>query len=188
LAIGNYKSSYRESKANLSSKVSIFQRSSNILKSEFSSIVSDLDNRIAGLSVRMRDFGSLEYDKYQEIESYGRTKKSWFFGVEFRIQQTTLRYIFWYGSHHAKPYDIARDVPSKTVILFSTEEEDNYYHTLDDLKEDRVSLREIIPNGTTFWARRFNPVEGKDVWDVDLSAGEIARSFFQEALSKLGLI
>lgn len=165
-----------------------FQRSSNILKNEFSSIVTDLDGNIPELKVAFRDFGSLEYDKYQEIENYGKTKRSWVFGVDFRIQQTVLRYIFWYGSHHASPYDIARQVPSKAVLLVSTEEESNYYVLLDEVEDDRVTLREIIPNGTTFWRRRYDPVAKKDEWDIDILAGEIARSFFQEALSKLGLI
>jgi Fic family protein len=169
-------------------KFLFFQRSSNILKSEFSTIVSELEGRIAGLTVRFRDFGSIEYDKYQQIESYGSAKRSWFFGIEFGIQQTVLRYIFWYGSHHRSPYDIAPNVPSKTVLLVSTEEEQNYYQMLDDLKDDRVTLREIVPNGKTFWVRRYNPVEDKDSWDMDTTGGEIARTFFQEALSKLGLI
>ncbi len=165
-----------------------FQRSSNILKNEIFSIVSELEGNIPELTIAFRDFGSLEYEKYQEIESFGKTKRSWVFGVDFRIQQTALRYIFWYGSHHSRPYDVAQQVPSKAVILVSTEEESNYYVLLDDVEDDRVTLREIIPNGTSFWRRRYNPVTERDEWDIDLSAGEIARSFFQEALSKLGLI
>lgn len=165
-----------------------FQRSSNILKSEFSSIVAELQGNIPELKVTFRDFGSLEYHKYQEIENYGKTKRSWVFGVDFKVQESVLRYIFWYGSHHARPDDIARQVPSKTVLLVSTEEESNYYVLLDQVEDDRVTLREIIPNGTTFWRRRYDPVAQKDEWDIDISAGEIARTFFQEALSKLGLI
>jgi len=74
------------------------------------------------------------------------------------------------------------------VLLVSGEEGENYYRLLDDLEEERVSLREIVPDGTHFQRRRYNPVTERQEWDDDLSAGRIARDFFQEVFGKLGLV
>ncbi len=79
-------------------------------------------------------------------------------------------------------------LPSDIVILVSAEEDDNYYRLLDDIEEDRVSIREAVPSGGLFWRRRYNPISERSEWDTDVSGGEIARTFIQEVLGKLGLV
>lgn len=162
------------------------QRASNILKSEFAAIVDSL--HIPGLGVRLRDFGSLTIDQFHEIVVKGRAKRTWLFAVDFWIDESRLSYMIWYGSHHSTAFDIAAQLPSKVVLLLSAEEEDRYYHLLDELGEDRVTLRELVPDQTSFWRRRYNPVTERQEWDQDLTAGQVAREFFQEVLAKLGLI
>jgi hypothetical protein len=61
------------------------------------------------------------------------------------------------------------------------------YRLLDDTEEDRVSLREIVPDGGTYWRRRFDPTAEKQQWDVGLTASTIARAFYKEVFGKLGL-
>ncbi len=166
----------------------LVQRAANIIKRELFELTEQLTDSIPGLTIRFRDYGSLEFDKFQSIENYGRAERTWFFGLEFRIEETVLRYIFWFGSHHSKPFDIADELPSKIVLLVSTEEEHSYYRLLDDLEEERVTLREIVPNGNVFWRRRFDPIAERSEWDTDITGGTIARDFFEEVIKKLGLI
>jgi len=164
------------------------QRAATAVKSEFASLAVDINEAIPDLTVRFRDYGSLEFEKFEELEQRGRASRTWYFGIEFELQNLRLRYIFWFGSHHPHRSDIAPQLPSKVVLLVSAEEGPSYYSLLDDLEEDRVSLREIVPDGTEYWRRRFNPVDGKHEWDTDLGAGTIARDFYQEVLGKLGLL
>lgn len=164
------------------------QRAANLLKTEFFDMVNALSDGMPGLTIRLRDYGSLEFDKFQRIESQGWAERTWFFGLEYRINETVLRYIFWFGTHHPTPEDTTTSLPSKVVLLVSGEEEHSYYRLLDDLEEDRVTLREILPNNNLFWRRRFNPVRSAHEWDEDITAGIIARDFMEEVLRKLGLI
>lgn len=164
------------------------QRAANILKTEFYNLTSELADSVPGLTIRFRDYGSLEFEKFQSIENYGRAERTWFFGFDFRIGETVLRYIFWFGTHHAGSDDIATEPPSKVVLLASGEEGHNYYRLLDELEEERVTLREVIPAGNLFWRRRFDPIENRYKWDTELTGGTIARDFLEEVMRKLGLI
>lgn len=166
----------------------IFQRSSNLLRNEFANIAEELSERIPDLYINFKDYKSIEFSKFLSIENTGRAKRTWFFGLEFRVGETQLRYIFWYGRHYHRPDDIASNFPSKVVILVSVEEEANYYRALDELVEDRVTLREIIPSRLKYWRRRHDPVIGGNRWDKDITAGQISREFYQEVLEKLGLL
>lgn len=164
------------------------QRASNNLKLEFYNLVNSLEKAMPSVVIRFRDYGSLEFEKYSSIERHGRAERTWFFGLEFRVGETVLRYIFWFGAHHPNPADVFSNLPSKVVLLVSGEEQHDYYRLLDDLEEDRVTIREIIPNGSSFWRRRFNPVTRTHEWDTELSGSTVARDFLEEVLRKLGLI
>jgi Fic family protein len=164
------------------------QRASNNLKLEFYNLFKSLEDSMSSVIFHFRDYGSLEFEKYTSIEKHGRAERTWFFGLEFRVNETVLRYIFWFGPHHPESSDIARDMPTKVVLLVSGEEEHNYYRSLDELEDDRVTLREIIPNGSSYWRRRFNPVTRKQEWDTELSGSNVARDFLEEVFRKLGLI
>ena len=163
------------------------QRTSTILKNELLGLCVQLGPAIPGLTCRIRDYGDLDFDKFQEIERSGSAKRTWQFGLLVRIQETELRFIFWYGSHHPRPYDPFVSPPSPIVILISQEEE-GHYRLLDELGEDRIGLRELIPRGTHFMRRRWNPVAEKDEWDFEITAGTVARDFLQEVLGKLGVV
>ncbi|WP_355661181.1 Fic family protein [Halomonas salifodinae] len=164
------------------------QRSLANLKAEFHEICKELDRRIPDLHVRFADYGDVEFEKFKQIEQGRFAKKSWLWGVEFRMEETTLRFVFWYGAHlRDRQVDTHADMPCPLVLIVSLQQ-GNYYRRLDEVDEDRISVRTVMPAGTDYWRKRYDPVEKTDVWDEDLSAGEIARGFFQEALGKLGLV
>lgn len=165
------------------------QRSTNILKAEFFSIAKELDAELDVLDVAFRDYGNVEFEKFADLEKKGKASRTWLFGLEFRLGDSRLRYVFWYGIHHKRPDDVVSQLPTKVVVLVSAEEESNYYRTLDELTDSaRISLREIVPDGSLFLRRRHNPTLGQSEWDSDVTAGTIARDFFQEVLGQLGLL
>jgi hypothetical protein len=166
----------------------IFQRSVNLLRNEFANLAKELSERVPSLDVNFKDYGGIDQERFSQLEKTGKAKKTWFFGLEFSVGETRLRYIFWHGIHHNRPEDIANVFPSKIVLLLSAEEEFSYYQSLDELKEDRVTLREIVPDTSGYWRRTYNPVKRQNHWDTNCSAGQIARSFFQEVMAKLGLL
>jgi len=174
----------------------VVQRGSNLLKNEFALVSRSLADEMRGfVQIKFRDFKSLDFEQFQQIEREGKAKRTWFFGIEIRVGESRLRYIFWFGSHRQRPDDIV-DIsrfPSKVAILVSVEEEEDNYRLLDTVEEDQVTLREIIPAGASFWRRRLNPVAKKKEkmemeWDVDITAGRIVRDFYSEVLRKIGVV
>lgn len=163
------------------------QRSFANLKAEFLDICKQLDGQVPGLRTRFADYGDVEFEKFQGIEHGRFAKKAWLWGVEFGVDETRLRFVFWYGAHIPNSEDPRANMPSRVVLLASVQQ-DNYYVRLDEVQEDRISLRTVMPVDSTYWRKRFDPVQVRNVWDEDMSAGEIARGFFQEALGKLGLV
>lgn len=63
-------------------------------------------------------------------------------------------------------------------MLVSREEENAYYRLLDEIEEDRISLRELVPERDLFWRRRFNPVTQRQEWDQRITSGKVARDFY----------
>lgn len=163
------------------------QRSFANLKSEFRDVCKQLDGQIPGLRARFSDHGDIEFEKFQEIEHGRFAKKSWLWGVDLSVYETRLRFVFWYGAHIPNSEDHRDQMPSRVILLVSVQLND-YYVRLDEIQEDRISLRTVMPVDTTYWRKRFDPVQGRNVWDEEITAGEIARTFFQESLAKLGLV
>lgn len=163
------------------------QRSFANLKVEFSDVCKQLDGQVPGLRARFADYGDIEFEKFQGIEHGRFAKKAWLWGVELGVGDTRLRFVFWYGAHIAGPEDPQPQMPSRVVLLVSVQQA-NYYFRLDEVQEDRISLRTVMPDESSFWRKRYDPVKDANVWDHNLTAGEIARTFFQESLAKLGLV
>jgi Fic family protein len=163
------------------------QRSFANLKAEFLDVCRQLDGQIPELRARFVDYGDIEFEKFQGIEHGRFAKKAWLWGVELAVHETRLRFVFWYGAHIQNAEDPQSQMPSRVVLLVSVQQ-DNYYVRLDEVQEDRISLRTVMPAESLYWRKRFDPVRDQNVWDKDLTAGDIARAFFQESLGKLGLL
>lgn len=163
------------------------QRAFANLKAEFQDVCKQLDGQVPGLRARFTDYGDIEFEKFQGIEHGRFAKKAWLWGVEFGVGETRLRFVFWYGAHIPGPGDSLSQMPSRVVLLVSVQQ-DNYYFRLDEVQEDRISLRTVMPVESSYWRKRYDPVQGTNAWDENLTAGEIARAFFQESLGKLGLV
>lgn len=163
------------------------QRSGNRFKAELRTLADELSTRVPELSVKLKEYGGIDLGQFEQLVNKGRASRTWHCGIEVRLGESQLRYIFWYGTHRRRPDETQTELPSEVTMLVSEEEENSNYRLLDDLPEDRVLLREIAFDGASYWRRRWDPGSRMMVWDRDVSAGKLARDFLQEVLGKLGL-
>ena len=106
-----------------------------------------------------------------------------------KYEQTRLRFVLWAAGRYERPSEPTVALDSEPVVLVSMEEQQNavspppkpYYRSLDDLDEGIVTLREILIGDEGFTRRRFNPIERRDEWDEKVSAGQLARDFYEES-------
>ena len=163
------------------------QRSLDAINLEFSTVFKELNLQLENMNINYRDYGSLDFDKYQSLKNRGRAQRTWFFGVEFIYGDIRQRFIFWYGVHHKRASDI-QVLDGEISLLVSMEDGVGNYRKLDETAEERISIREIIPCDRTYLRRRYNPITQSDEWDEDVSVVSIVQDFIQEVFSKVGLI
>jgi Fic family protein len=171
-----------------------WDRRVSALRLEFQELAENVTSEVQGLSIRVPTYQGVDFDKHKTLRTRGHAPMTWLFGVDFKHDDTRLRFVFWACMRHARPQDPAADMTDDPVILVSMEEEPDvnqgkpYYRALDDLDEGMISLREILVTEDGFTRRRLNPVRREDEWDFDLSAGQVARDFYTEVLQKLFLV
>lgn len=168
-------------------KYSMYISSINRLKEEFQRTIRQLEGQLPSVDIKMMDFGNFPFEKYEKICRKEKVDRLWSFGIEFRGVHASTRYIFWHGYHRISTSDIFDKSPAECSILISGDE-DGYYVLLDESGEDRISLREIIPNRSTYYVRKYNPVTDRHYWDIDVDSSDIVKNFIEEALRLLGII
>jgi hypothetical protein len=166
------------------------------LRLEFEELADELTNEVPRLSVRVRDYLGVDLEKYRFLVRRRRAERTWLFGPDLKYEQTRLRFVLWAAARHERPSEPTVALDSEPVVLVSMEEQQNavspppkpYYRSLDDLDEGIVTLREILIGDEGFTRRRFNPIERRDEWDEKVSAGQLARDFYEEVMRKLRLV
>lgn len=165
------------------------QKSYDSLKYEFESICTELNSELTDMRVRFKDYGSLDFDKYQALKNHGRASRTWLFGLHFMYGEIDQRFVFWFARHYRAAGDIRAFEQNTITILVSMQDGAGGNRKLDDFEsEDRITLREILVEDREFLRRRYNPVKRKSEWDDNTSPSEIAQNFIQEVLAKVGLI
>lgn len=164
------------------------QRAYDSVKLEFANLCSELSRELKDVYIGFRDYGSLDFDKYQDLRSRGRATRTWLFGMHIKYGSLDQRFIFWYAVHYTNADDIRPFEAGTITLLLSIQDSAGGYRKLDEIDEDRITLREIVATERTFLRRRYNPVSKQFDWDNDISASDIAKNFLQEVLAKVGLI
>ncbi|MCY1289351.1 mobile mystery protein B [compost metagenome] len=164
------------------------QRAYDAIKLEFSNICLELSKELPEGFIGFRDYGSLDYDKYQDLRSKGKASRTWLFGIHLKYHDLDQRFIFWYSIHYARPSDVVNFERGTVTLLVSMQDSAGNYRKLDDVIEERIATREIVADDRTYYRRRYNPVTEQAEWDNNIGAPEIAQQFIQEVLSKAGLI
>ena len=76
----------------------------------------------------------------------------------------------------------------KSPVLIVSIQEDDTFSTLNDTKEQRISLREVAIYDGQFLRVRYNPLDDINEFDYPVSATEICRNFITEVVKgKLNL-
>jgi hypothetical protein len=164
------------------------------LRLEFQELAEGVTSEVPGLTIRVPTYQGVDLEKHKSLRSRGHAAMTWIFGVDFKHEETRLRFVFWAASHHQRPQDPQTDLTDDPVILVSMEEAPDvhrdrpYYRALDDLAEGMITLREVLISERGFARRRLNPVSREDEWDFDISGGQVARDFYTEVLQKLFLV
>ena len=167
----------------------IAQKSFDSLKLEFSNVCSELNSELSDMYIGLKDYGSIDFEKYQELKTRGRASQTWFFGLRFAYGEIEQRFIFWFGTHHKSASDYKNFDNKEVCLLVSMQDGAGSNKKLDDYEsEDRITLRELILDGRDFSRRRYNPVSGRSEWDSEISPTEIVQTFISEVLAKMGLV
>lgn len=164
------------------------QKNSESIKLEFDNICKSLTAELTGIRVGFKDYGGLDFEKWQDLRTKGKAPRTWLFGIQISEREINQRYIFWHGRHIHRPDDSKQFEDGVINLLISVQDNAGGYKSLDEITEDRITLREIVLEGRTFTRRRYNPINKSHEWDEEISPSEIASQFIQEAFSKLGLI
>lgn len=166
----------------------VAQKSFDLLKLEFSNLCNELNEELADMFVGFKDYGSIDFDKYQNLKNKGKASQSWFFGLRFVYGEVDQRFIFWFAKHFRSSEDY-KNFGNSVCILISMQDGAGSNKKLDDYEsEDRITLRELVLDGRDFSRRRYNPVTQKSEWDSEITSTEIAQGFIKEVLSKMGLV
>lgn len=94
------------------------------------------ENLTGDSSIILKDFGMLEFEKYQELRNNQSAKRTWFFRLDFKSDDRTARYLFFFGyaSHRLRP-----NLNGKGVTIHVSQEmpeiEQFFYERLDSTKD-----------------------------------------------------
>lgn len=70
-----------------------------LLKKYFGRVVSMIHTQASarGVSVYLKSFDPLEFEKYESLRNGRTTKRTWFFRIDFRTERKSARYLFFFG-------------------------------------------------------------------------------------------
>lgn len=155
----------------------VWKSAMDLLKSHFRHTVDLLDEESRVGGVHLRDFGTLEFEKYLSLRQHESAKKTWFFRIDFRMGDFTVRYLFFFGFPSPA-------LQGKVDVTLHVAREDKagsfYYERLDHLNPEQVpSVREIgyVPKDEGFIVRE----GGVPTRLVNLD--QTVRKFFDDVVS-----
>ncbi|MXY66860.1 Fic family protein [Candidatus Poribacteria bacterium] len=125
----------------------VWKNAMDLLKSHVQQIVNIFDQQVGGqMNVYLKDFGNLDFEKYYALRQHESAKRTWFLRVDFRRNDKTARYLFFFG--HASyamgnrcdvTLHIAREEPSNS---YNYERLDGIQHSnVPDLTEIGYEMR-----------------------------------------------
>jgi Fic family protein len=154
----------------------VWKNAFELLKSYFRQTVTMLDQSAEVGRVYFKDFGTIEFEKFLSLRLGESVKRTWFFRVDFRSGERSVKYLFYFGYAHTQLR------PNSDVTLFISREDppgSYFYRRLDQLTAPNVpNLAEIgyLAREERFVAR--NRAAGTRDGRIE----EIGRQFFEEVV------
>jgi hypothetical protein len=154
----------------------VWKSAFELLKSYFRQTATMLDESAQVGSVWFKDFGTIEFEKFLSLRLGESVKRTWFFRVDFRSGERSVRYLFYFGYSH----QVLRHSCDVTLSISREEPPGSfYYERLDRLSAPNVpTIVELgyQPGPERFIARlRNNSTRGGRI-------EELGRSFFEEVI------
>jgi len=153
----------------------VWRSAMDLLRSYFQQTVAAIDEVSTMGRVYFKEFGTLEFEKYISLRQGESAKRTWFFRIDFRIDDAAARYLFFFGRTSFQMRDYCRDVS----VLVAREERPFFFDRLENLSAPNVpNLCEIgyVPSEEKFAARYRHGV-------VELDKIEnIGRKFIEEVV------
>lgn len=75
----------------------VWRNAMELLKSHFQQTVHAVDQASDFGNIYLKDFGSLEFEKYSALRRGESAKRTWFLRVDFRRGERAARYLFFFG-------------------------------------------------------------------------------------------
>lgn len=154
----------------------VWLRAMELLKSYFKQTVDNINQTttVSNVHLNFKDFGALSFEKYLSLSDGGSAKKTWFFGIDFRMGARRARYLFFFG------YSDYRLRPRAPVILIIAKNIDYSYVVLRYItqsnKPDMIQVG-FDMDKQAFVALTINGVqEGK--------AETFAKNFFEQVVQR----
>ncbi len=90
------------------------------------------ERQLAGARVNVRDFGMLSFEQYLALREGERTKRTWFFRMDFHSGVLSARYLFFFG-YAAR--QIRQRAPVTLMIAKETDPMSGFYERLDNFPQ-----------------------------------------------------
>ena len=154
----------------------VWRRAMELFKSYFKQTVDAWNEQLSvrSVSLKFKDYGTLDFHKYLSLRDGGSAKRTWDFGLEFNRGNDRARYLFFYGYAH---YQLRRRA---SVILVVAKDIDFSYERLQDLtKSNKPDIYQVgfDIKEQTFVALTINGVQESKV-------EELARRFFDQVVER----
>ena len=132
----------------------------------------------------MHPYQVIDQPTWETLLAGGGAKRTWFFRVWFRKNDTIVWYIFFFGKHVWSPLDetIGADGPWVNIMVSEQHPNDDSAVRLDDLPNTPISLRELIVVDKRIIQRRWDRPTSGMVFDSDVKPIDVAKDFFEEVL------
>lgn len=162
-----------------SNEYEVWVNAMELLKSQIKQTVDLLNNEEIIGSVRFRDFGTLEFQKYLALSGGGSAKRTWFMRIDFIRSTKTARYLFFFGRASSHVVDrcnvtlhLAREEPPKSFN----------YERLDGLQLGNVP--DFLEVGYELHQEQFIVLRRSGMVSDIPRVEEFGRSFFSDIIQK----
>ena len=156
----------------------VWKNAMELLKSYIQQTVGLFDQAAKYGNVYLRDFGSLEFEKYSALRQGVSAKRTWFLRVDFRRSDTAARYLFFFGHASYK----MRDRCNVTLHIAREEPPNSYnYERLENIQAANVP--ELVEIGYEMSKERF-VVRTRDGRPHMSSVEEFTKQFFEDIVAK----
>jgi Fic family protein len=100
----------------------------------------------SGHEVQFRDYPIIDEGAWQNIRNGIGAKQTWFFSLTFKLGNSTVRYIFFFGKHFWKPEDTdeIRGEPRVALLISEQLQDQQVAELLLELDDSPIELREVF--------------------------------------------